>query len=508
MVSYAFIGPVWRPGPITWSFADFTYPVDQASFSFSDPLSLTPSAQAEVAQAIQEWARVSGLTFQQVADTPDPNAAADIRIGFGKFDIATTGEIGETKVYLGQYSRPDTIVRMEDPTEIPLVPVNGQLVYTTAGGTPFFQVALHEIGHALGLDHSSSPTDVMYPVATAQNRTLSASDIAGIRALYPPPSVQLHGLHTDYVIAQVSGGQAYIQDTRPGRDGVQTLARLDRIDFADGTGLFDPAGTAEDVARLYQAAFGRAPDAPGLDSNTALITANTLSLAALAASFAASPEFNALYGQPDASGFARQLYLNVLHRNPDAAGQQLWVNYINATSRGDALLAFSDSQENHRQTLPIAGSRSDAETTRLYQAAFNRSPDSAGLAFWSGRLSQDATVDQVAQGFVDSPEFAASYGVLNASGFVAQLYANVLHRAPDAAGQQGWLNTLTNGGTRAVPRCWPGSPTAARTGSPPRARPMTPGSMPGDQTVSVPARARSYRAATASQSTTSHHAAR
>ena len=447
MASYAFLGPVWRPGPITWSFADFTYPADQAQSSFSDPLSLTPLAEAVMAQAIQEWAGASGLTFQQVADTPDPNAAADIRIGFGKFGT-TTREIGETDYSKGTYFRPDTIIRMEDPTEYPLVSVGGALVYGDGVAT-FQQVALHEFGHALGLDHSSVPSAIMYPVSTTLNQTLSTSDIQGIRALYPQPSVQLHGLHTDYVIAQVSGGQAYIQDTRAGRDGVQTLAKLDRINFADGSGLFDPTGTAEDVARLYQAAFGRAPDVSGLDGNTALITTNTLNLAALAASFAASPEFNALYGQTDANGFARQLYINVLHRSPDAAGQQLWVNYINATSRGDALLAFSNSQENHCQTLPIAGSQSDAEATRLYQAAFSRSPDAAGLAYWSGQLGQGSTVAQVAQGFVDSREFAATYGALDSSGFVAQLYANVLHRAPDAAGQQSWLNTLASGGTRA-----------------------------------------------------------
>ncbi len=450
MASYAFLGPVWRAGPITWSFADATYPEDQAQSPFSGPLSLTPTAQATMAQAIQEWASVSGLVFQQVADTPDLSAAADIRIGFGKFDVATTQEIGETDYSIGPYFRPDTVIRMEDPTEYPLVPVGGGgLVYGGAGGTTFYQVALHELGHALGLDHSSSPTDVMYPVATAQNQTLSASDILGIRALYPQPSVQLRGLHTDYVIAQVSGGQAYIQDTRPGRDGVQILASLDRISFADGAGLFDPIGTAEDVTRLYQAAFGRAPDVQGLDSNTALVTTGTLSLASLAASFAASPEFNALYGQTDSNGFARQLYLNVLHRSPDAAGLQLWVNDVNATSRGDALLAFSDSQENHRQTLPIAGSRNDAEATRLYQAAFNRSPDAAGLALWSGQLSQGVAINRVAQAFTDSPEFAAAYGALGPAAFVARLYANVLHRAPDAAGQQGWLNALAGGSSRA-----------------------------------------------------------
>lgn len=449
MVSYALLGPVWRAGPITWSFASTTYPADQAQFPFSNPLSLIPSAQAMVAQAVQDWASVSGLAFQQVTDTSDPNAAADIRIGFGTFNAAATQEIGQTRYSTGQFFNRDTIVRLEDPTEYPLVSVGGSLVYGGPGGTSLYQVALHELGHALGLAHSSSPFDIMYPVATALNRALSVSDISGIRALYPPASVQLRGLHTDYVIAQVSGGQAYIQDLRPSRDGIQTLAKLDRIGFADGVGLFDPTGTAEDVTRLYRAAFGRTPDIQGLADNTALITADTIGLAALAASFATSPEFAALYGQTDADGFARQLYINVLHRSPDPAEQQLWVNYINATSRGDALLAFSDSQENHRQTLPIAGSRPDAEATRLYQAAFNRRPDAAGLALWSGKLSQGVAVDQVAQGFVGSREFADAYGALDSAGFVDRLYANVLHRAPDAAGRQGWLNALASGSSRA-----------------------------------------------------------
>lgn len=453
MVSYAFEGPKWRSGPITWSFEDATYATDQVKAPFSSPISA--AYQATVEQAVQKWASVSGLVFQQIPDTVVPSDAADIRIGFGTFGripMGTTDTIGQTNYsyyVLSQTFVPDIIVRAEDPSETPLIATSGGLAYGGPGASTLYQVILHEFGHALGMAHSSSSIDVMYPVSTQQNLDLSASDIFGIRTLYPQPSIQLHGVHSDYIIAQISGGQAYIQDTKPGRDGTQTLAKLDQISFADGIGLFDPSGTAEDVARLYQGAFGRAPDFAGLDGNTALVTTNTISLAALAASFTASAEFIARYGQTDTDGFARQLYLNVLHRNPDAAGQQLWVNYTNATSRGAALLAVSDSLENHQQTLPIAGSRSDAEATRLYQAAFNRSPDAGGLALWSGQLSQGIAVDQVARGFVGSAEFAATYGALDANAFVTQLYANVLHRTPDAPGLQSWLSALASGSSRA-----------------------------------------------------------
>ncbi len=451
MSSYTIIGPEWHPGPITWSFAATTYSADQPQYAFSNPI--TAAYQATVVQAIQKWASASGLVFQQVPDSPTLAGAADIRIGFADLNTAATHTVGSTAwtytIGYGLYFNPDVVIRLEDPGDLALVPSAGGSVYGGPGGTPLYQVILHEFGHALGLGHSLAPNDVMYSLATAQNTDLSASDEAGIRSLYTVPSIRLHGVHSDYVIASVSGGQAYIQDTKPGRDGVQTIAKADQIKFADGSGLFDSTGTAEDVARLYQAAFGRAPDLQGLDDNTALVTSNVLGLAALAASFASSPEFIARYGLTDTASFARQLYINVLHRNPDAAGQQLWANYTNATSRGDALLAFSDSLENHRQTLPTAGSQDDAEATRLYQAAFNRAPDSAGLALWSGQLHQGLTADQVAQGFVLSAEFAKTYGSLDPTGFVAQLYSNVLHRAPDAAGQQGWLSALAGGATRA-----------------------------------------------------------
>ncbi len=51
----------------------------------------------------------------------------------------------------------------------------------------FFTVALHEIGHALGLGHSAVVGSVMEPIYAGARRTLHADDIAGIRAIYGVP---------------------------------------------------------------------------------------------------------------------------------------------------------------------------------------------------------------------------------------------------------------------------------------------------------------------------------
>lgn len=445
MASYTLLGTKWASNTVSWSVATLNYPGD-SSYAFSNVL--TPAAVGVVSQAFQRWADVSGLNLVQVTDTPTAFGAANIRVGFGKLNTPFSRYVGLAQTQSGPFFHSDEIIRLEDFSEEPVDDVNGLLKYRSYD-TSVYQVALHEIGHALGLGHSTSANDLMFDTATSLNRDLTASDIAGIRAIYPAETLQLRGLHTDYIIAQVSGTQAYIQDKIAGRDGTRTVNNLGTLRFTDGNGVFDKTGAAEDVTRLYQAAFGRTPDLQGLRDNTSLINDNTLGIKALAASFASSPEFNARYGQTDTAGFARLMYQNVLHRAPDAAGLQNWINNVGATSRGEALLAFSDSQENHRQTLPIAGSQADAEAARLYQAALNRVPDAPGLAAVSDALHNAASIEQVAQGFVNSSEFVSAYGALDNDAFVTQLYANVLHRAPDASGRQTWLNDLATGGTRA-----------------------------------------------------------
>ena len=82
---------------------------------------------------------------------------------------------------------------------------------------------------------------------------------------------------------------------------------------------------------------------------------------------------------------------------------------------------------------------------RLYQAAFNRTPDLAGLGYQINALDSGASLKAVAQNFIDSPEFAATYGNLSNANYITELYENVLHRAPDAPGMAYQQAALASG---------------------------------------------------------------
>lgn len=266
--------------------------------------------------------------------------------------------------------------------------------------------------------------------------------------------IGLTGTHTQYVVAETQNGQLSIQDTVAGRDGTRTVAKPGLIRFADGTGIFDPIGNAQSNARLYQAAFNRTPDLAGLQYSTALLNAGSIGLQAVADGFLTGLEYLAQYGSTSTDQFVKNLYQNVLHRTLDPSdpldvqGLQNLTNLANTQGRGAALLAMSDSQENHRQSLPFAGDKVDAETTRLYQGAFNRAPDAPGFNVIQNALRGGVPVERVAQGFVASDEFQRAYGTLSNTDFVAQLYRNVLHREADASGQTQFMRALDTGYSR------------------------------------------------------------
>ncbi len=87
-----------------------------------------------------------------------------------------------------------------------------------------------------------------------------------------------------------------------------------------------------------------------------------------------------------------------------------------------------------------------SDVLRLYQAFFEREPDVAGAVYWIGQFEAGATLDDLAYGFARSTEFISRYGdALSNRAFLEIVYGNVLGRTPDQAGLDYWTGQLDAG---------------------------------------------------------------
>jgi Ca2+-binding RTX toxin-like protein len=111
-------------------------------------------------------------------------------------------------------------------------------------------------------------------------------------------------------------------------------------------------------------------------------------------------------------------------------------------------LQFSDTKialditGNNNACYDTSGLANAGQVYRLYQAAFNRTPDAAGLAYWIATADASAPLTAIATTFALGAEFANRYGSLTDHQFIDQLYQNVLHRPGEAAGAAYWYGKL------------------------------------------------------------------
>lgn len=136
-------------------------------------------------------------------------------------------------------------------------------------------------------------------------------------------------------------------------------------------------------------------------------------------------------------------YGDFLGRAPTTTERLTWEGRLGAGTHGRSHLVASlrDSTDNLSVVDPIA---------RLYWTALVRPPDRLGFNHWVAQRRTGArTVQQIADVFVTTADYAAAYGGTTNTQFVNRLYENVYGWAGDPAGVAYWVSLLNAGQTRA-----------------------------------------------------------
>lgn len=158
------------------------------------------------------------------------------------------------------------------------------------------------------------------------------------------------GLREDYRISHF--GEATAVTLKSDEQQTVQVPADATLRFDDSSAVFGKENSAARILRLYQAAFGRAPDAAGLRYWMGVLEQGE-PLDAIAAAFAASAEYQGLYGKtPTAEATVNNLYKNVLRREGDAAGFAYWLGVLNQgiATAPQVLASFSESPENQKGT--------------------------------------------------------------------------------------------------------------------------------------------------------------
>jgi hypothetical protein len=189
-------------------------------FSTLNHVAPTSTWQSAIEQAAALWSTYANVNMSLVSDNGtaigggpdqqgDPNMG-DIRVAM--IPLGLNGPLAYTLL-------PPPINGGSDAGDIVINSSLSWQVSGTGSGYDLETVAIHELGHALGMDHSSLSNAVMYAYYNGIKQTLTTDDVNGIQSVYGAyptnpatnrsfgSAMNLNGLLTSQLQVTLSSGQ-------------------------------------------------------------------------------------------------------------------------------------------------------------------------------------------------------------------------------------------------------------------------------------------------------------
>ncbi|GAB2876295.1 hypothetical protein GCM10027277_52130 [Pseudoduganella ginsengisoli] len=172
-IPYMANGNRWATTKITWSFGD-------ASSDFTGKIN--GNEKNVVRDAFAKWENATGIDFVEVKSA----SKSDIKIGWSDLNSKATGALGITQFSaINGNIQAGAVIKLADPVSNSLVKEkSSQLIYQGTDST-LEQVALHEIGHVLGLEFGTAVTSIENFYLGKENREISDADVKAIYDIYP-----------------------------------------------------------------------------------------------------------------------------------------------------------------------------------------------------------------------------------------------------------------------------------------------------------------------------------